>query len=174
MAMSSWAARCPVGSEPPLATCASCWTAPTWRSAAIHCRSGGRTRPAGGDHQTHGRAMNPDDRNLSASEAAVWDAAQTGDVVDLRAHHPEIDRPDRCSEWADSRTVRAEVLITLLVGEAGAPSVHRKGVRLRGAKINGALDLEASTLRCPLELLDCYFERVLILEQATAVSVRLG
>ncbi len=49
-----------------------------------------------------------------------------------------------------------------------------RGVRLQGAHITGDLNLEASTLRCPLALLDCSFDSALNLNEATAASVRFS
>jgi hypothetical protein len=58
--------------------------------------------------------------------------------------------------WGEERTVSAAVLRDLLVG--GQWPVHAKGVRLRGVKISGLLDLEGATLRCPLSLDNCYLD----------------
>jgi len=54
------------------------------------------------------------------------------------------------------RTIRAGVLRQLLVGQQWP--VHARGVRLRGLRISGHLNLEAATLRCPLQLTDCYLD----------------
>jgi hypothetical protein len=56
--------------------------------------------------------------------------------------------------WAAGRTVRAVVVRYLLV--SGQWPVDAKGVRLRGVRIGGHLDLEAAALRCAL-LLDCCY-----------------
>ena len=58
--------------------------------------------------------------------------------------------------WGEERTVRAAVLQYLLVAEQWP--VHARGVRLRGVRISGHLDLEAATLRCQLSLERCYFD----------------
>src|SRR6516225_9824924 len=58
--------------------------------------------------------------------------------------------------WGEERAVRAAVLRDLLVG--GQWPVHAKGVRLRGVRISGLLDLEGATLRCPLSLDNCYLD----------------
>jgi hypothetical protein len=58
--------------------------------------------------------------------------------------------------WGEERAVRAVVLRHVLV-EADWP-VGVKGVRLRGVRISGHLDLEAATLRCPLWLDSCYLD----------------
>ena len=58
--------------------------------------------------------------------------------------------------WGEERVVRAEVLRYLLVGDEWP--VAAKGVRLRGVRISGHLDLEAATVRCPLSLESCYLD----------------
>ncbi|HYB88718.1 MAG TPA: hypothetical protein VEC76_17870 [Streptosporangiaceae bacterium] len=75
--------------------------------------------------------------------------------------------------WGEERAVRAAVLRDLLVG--GQWPVHAKGVRLRGARISGLLDLEGATLRCPLSLDSCYLDAAdpACLDHATASRVAL-
>jgi len=75
--------------------------------------------------------------------------------------------------WGKERTVSAAVLRDLLVG--GPWPVHAKGVRMRGVRISGLLDLEGATLRCPLSLDSCYLDSddPVCLDHATASRVRL-
>ena len=112
--------------------------------------------------------------DLTESERKVWQSAATGAVVDLRVGNPELDSPEKWAKWGTERTVRAEVVADLLLGDGEAAPVAVRGVRLQGARITGDLNLEAVTLRCPLALLDCSFASALNLEEATAVSVRLS
>src|SRR5207245_9236757 len=86
----------------------------------------------------------------------------------------ELDSPERGSEWGPERTVPAQVIADLLIGDGDAASVVVKGVRLQGARITGDLNLEAATLRCPLALLNCSFASAINLYEATALSVRLS
>ena len=74
--------------------------------------------------------------------------------------------------WGPRRTVRAAVLRHLLVDEEWP--VHAKGVRLRGVRISGRLDLEAAALRCPLRL-ELYLAnpRPVILDYATVLLLTL-
>ena len=58
--------------------------------------------------------------------------------------------------WGKARTIRAEVLRHLLVEELWA--IASRGVRLRGLRIIGHLDLLAAKLRCPLSLDSCYLD----------------
>jgi hypothetical protein len=112
--------------------------------------------------------------DLTMCECKVREAAETGTLVDLRVSDPAIDSPEKWAEWGPERSVRAEVIADLLIGNGEAASVAVRGVRLQGARITGDLNLEASTLRCPLALLNCSFEKGINLNEATVISVRLS
>jgi hypothetical protein len=73
--------------------------------------------------------------------------------------------------WGPARKIRASVLRHLL--EASEWPVHAKGVRLRGARITGNLDLGLATLRCPLVLENCYLEQRVVLDDANGSLVKL-
>jgi hypothetical protein len=75
--------------------------------------------------------------------------------------------------WGEERAVSAAALRDLLV--EGHWPVHAKGVRLRGVKISGLLDLDGATLRCPLSLDSCYLDAddPACLDHATASRVAL-
>ncbi|MBO4209647.1 hypothetical protein, partial [Micromonospora echinofusca] len=60
-------------------------------------------------------------------------------------------------DWGPERTVRAGVLYQVLADPDGPP-VHAKGLRLRGVRITGPLNLEYAQLRCPLILDACYLD----------------
>jgi hypothetical protein len=112
--------------------------------------------------------------DLTESEKKIWQAAETGRLVDVRAGNPELDSPERWAEWGKERTIRAEVLVDLLIGSGEATSMTVRGVRLQGARIIGDLNLEATILHCPLALLDCSFASDINLNEVTALSVRLS
>src|SRR6266567_5266014 len=112
--------------------------------------------------------------DLTDSERKVWEAAATGTLVDLRVGDRTLDSPERWAEWGTERTIRAEVIADLLIGDGEAAAAPFRGVCLRGARITGDLNLEATTLRYPLALLDCSFASAINLNEATAVSVRLS
>jgi hypothetical protein len=75
--------------------------------------------------------------------------------------------------WGDDehRRVSAEIIAHLMVCTDHA--VHHRGVRLRGARITGSLDLAFATLACPLSLRDCHFEESIDLTDVTAPAVFL-
>ena len=110
------------------------------------------------------------DGNLSPLEEEMVAGAAAGELVDRGAGPFTL---AEMQAWGEERTVRAAVLRHLLV--AGSRPVHAKGVRLRGVRISGHLDLEAATLRCPLSLECCYLDAddPARLDHATASRVTL-
>jgi hypothetical protein len=111
---------------------------------------------------------------LSEPERQVVVASGTGRLVDLRVGTTELDDPADGATWEAARTVRAKVLVELLVGARTPPGGGQlRAVRVRGARITDRLDLEAATLACPLLLWDCHLEQPINLNEAQARAVRL-
>ncbi|MEU8343230.1 hypothetical protein AB0C74_16160 [Spirillospora sp. NPDC048832] len=106
----------------------------------------------------------PDPRfgELSEAERGLLEAAATGAWAHVPVGGADADRQ-----------VRAGLLARLLTGERTPEGGRPRAVKLRGARITGALDLEAAELACPLLLDGCRFEEPLVLREATAPSVRL-
>jgi len=109
---------------------------------------------------------------LEPPEQVLLESASAGMYLDL-AGDGRVDH-QAMSEWGPGRTVRAAVLRHLLVGPQG--DVDSKGVRLRGARISGQLDLESVALRWPLVLEDCYLDspEPVSLDYATAPRIALS
>ncbi|MEU8437888.1 membrane-associated oxidoreductase [Streptomyces sp. NPDC029216] len=109
--------------------------------------------------------------DLTPAERRVWDAFPRGEGVDFR------EGPDESSEdgasWGPERTVRAEVLRTLLVG---GPSEHGRvpGLKLYGARISGKLDLKYAVVDHPIRMRSCWFERKPMMYGAQLRAVVLG
>src|SRR6516165_5571872 len=74
--------------------------------------------------------------------------------------------------WGESRTCRATVIRDILRGRLAAdPDPH--GLRLRGARITGRLDLENLTTDVNLELRDCFLEEGILARGARLAAVSL-
>jgi hypothetical protein len=74
--------------------------------------------------------------------------------------------------WGGERTVRAAVLRHLLIGQDWPTDA--RGVRLRGIRISGPLDLQAATLHCPLQMDSCILDAQLVyLDQAAATVLTI-
>jgi hypothetical protein len=75
--------------------------------------------------------------------------------------------------WGDSRTCRASVIRDILRGRLAAdPDPH--GLRLRGGRIVGQLDLEHLDTDVHLELADCLLEAGVVARDARLACVALA
>jgi hypothetical protein len=110
---------------------------------------------------------------LTEPERAVWDAIETGALVELPLGAPLADDPAAGETWGPDRQVRAQLLYELLTGINESKEAHPRALKLVGARITGALDLEAATLACSLNLRRCSFEQPINLQEAQTRAVRL-
>ncbi|WP_412078514.1 membrane-associated oxidoreductase [Streptomyces xanthophaeus] len=110
--------------------------------------------------------------DLTPAERRVWEAFPRGDGVDFRAR-PEDSSVDG-AVWGPERTVRAEVLRALLLGAAPAVEGRVAGLKIKGAKIVGKLDLRYAVVDFPIRMRDCWFERKPLLYGAQLRALVLG
>lgn len=97
---------------------------------------------------------------LSEPEKRVWNAIETGMPVSLLDDGTVEERdPRNGATWGKERTIRAKVLIELLTSTQLPNGRRARAVRLRLARIEGALDLEGLTLLCPLDLGTCFLDQ---------------
>jgi hypothetical protein len=104
-------------------------------------------------------------------EQALADCVRQGKWLDL-AEGEVVDEAAMRS-WGESRTCRAAVIRDILRGRLAAdPDPH--GLRLRGARISGRLDLENLTTDVNLELSDCLLEEGIDARGARLAGVGLA
>lgn len=94
------------------------------------------------------RAFDP----LSGGERRLLDACRRGETADLGADIPEAP--------ADSTRVRADFVRFLLLCKDAEVGVHEHGVALRGAWLEGALDLAFAEIGRRLSLFGCRLDQV--------------
>lgn len=111
--------------------------------------------------------------DLSAAERLVWQAFTRGTWVDLREGDPVADGLEAAPQWGPGRVIRAEVISALLLGARDLEPGFAPGVRLRGARITGRLDVMGATLAYPLVCEYCYFTQELRFVECTARTVRI-
>ena len=85
---------------------------------------------------------------LNALETALLDSATTGQWFDCGSELPAM--------AGNANRIRGDRLRYVLLGAAGTSRLHENGVRLRGAWIDGPLELSDATLAVPLELDRCH------------------
>jgi hypothetical protein len=98
-----------------------------------------------------------------ALEARLADHVARGELLDL-AGEETIDHADMPS-WDDGRTISAQFIRGILRGKL-VSDVDPHGLRLRGARIDGQLDLENLATRIWLELRDCHLPAGLVARDA--------
>jgi hypothetical protein len=104
-------------------------------------------------------------------ERRLVDHVTRGELLDLAGDGPVDEAAMR--SWDSSRTVRARVLRDILRGRL-APDPDPHGLRLRGARIDGRLDLEDLTTGVGVELFDCLLCEGLVVRDATLPAVVLS
>jgi hypothetical protein len=102
--------------------------------------------------------------SLTDVEQALVDHVTRGELLDLAGAEPVDEAAMRSLD--SPRTVRAAVLRDILRGRL-APDPDPHGLRLRGARIAGPLDLENLTTGVGVELYDCLLSEGLVARNAT-------
>ncbi|XRQ10079.1 hypothetical protein ACN3XK_04000 [Actinomadura welshii] len=115
--------------------------------------------------------MNIED--LTPAERRLWEAFPKGDSIDLSSGDRTYDDIAQADRWGRERTVRAEVLVALLVGAVEQRPGEVAAVRLAGARITGSLNLGHAEVSVPLALTGCSFDEAPHLYWASMNSVHL-
>ncbi|RZB17157.1 oxidoreductase [Streptomyces sp. F001] len=110
---------------------------------------------------------------LTSPERELWDAFPEGRRVDLRTGVPEDDRVSEGGQWGPGRTVRAVVIVALLLGANTAQPGAVACLRLAGARISGHLNLAGAQIAHALWLEDCWFAEGVDLSGASAQSIAI-
>jgi hypothetical protein len=101
---------------------------------------------------------------LTSVEQSLVEHVRRGELLDLAADGEGIDEATMRS-WGESRSCRASVIREILRGRLAA-DIDPHGVRLRGARITGQLDLENIITDVWLELEDCLLEEGVVARDA--------
>jgi hypothetical protein len=108
---------------------------------------------------------------LTPVEQSLVEHVCRGEWLDLAAGDEVVDETTMRS-WGDDRTCRATVIRDILRGRL-APDADPHGLRLRGARISGQLDLENLSTDVNLELRDCLLEDGVVARDARLAGVGL-
>ncbi|MFD3975770.1 membrane-associated oxidoreductase [Streptomyces cyaneofuscatus] len=92
---------------------------------------------------------------LTPAERRVREAFASGAPVDFRTG--SADDPENVAGWGAGRTVRAEVLRSLLLGEERTPG-EVAALRVTGARITGTLRGRYAVAECAVLLTGCHFD----------------
>lgn len=104
------------------------------------------------------------DEGLTSVEQSLVAHVSRGEWLDLTSNDEAVDEAAMRS-WGESRACRASVIRDILRGRLAA-DIDPHGVRLRGARITGQLDLENLTTDVWLELEDCLLAEGIVARDA--------
>ncbi|WTW94401.1 oxidoreductase [Streptomycetaceae bacterium NBC_01309] len=117
--------------------------------------------------------------DLNDAERRVWEAYRNGvPCVFGTAPGPAssdwtLASPQLGDDWGPERTVRAEVLARLLLGEAEPVPGRTPALELTGARITGTLNLRGARIDAYVDIRGCVFEGRVLLNDAATNTVRI-
>jgi hypothetical protein len=111
--------------------------------------------------------------DLTRPERAVWDAFPEGRLVDLRTGVAEEDDPGEGQDWGAGRTVRAEVLVALLLGANATQRGAVAALGLAGARIAGRLDLAGADIAHTVHLASCRLDETVSIRDSATRTIRM-
>lgn len=112
-------------------------------------------------------------QSLSSAEELLLRSIQTGTEADYRTRVKAEDDVQTGSVWGAERTLRGEKLCEFLVGNWPECTPSRKGIIIRGAKIAGPVNLNASVVKVPILFSGCYFEDKFSFSDATLLNLAI-
>ncbi|MEV4711274.1 hypothetical protein [Micromonospora sp. NPDC049374] len=94
----------------------------------------------------------------SDPEQRLWLAFRRGEALDLKGVNPVTTNLAGSDHWGSDKTIRAEVLASLLLHGPSQESGRPNRLILSGARVTGQLDLGCSRI-APFSLINCLFEK---------------
>ncbi|MFI0445895.1 pentapeptide repeat-containing protein [Actinomadura sp. 6N118] len=109
--------------------------------------------------------------NLTPAERRVWWAFPRGETADFS--QPGDEHAEHGGSWGPERTVRAEVLRTLLLSGKSADG-EIAALRVTGARITGTLNLHNADVPFAIRFHECHFESELMVYGAEIRQLSLS
>lgn len=103
----------------------------------------------------------------------LWEAFACGTWVDLRDRSTPAGSPPDAGVPGKSRVVRAKVIEALLLGAATGGQGQAPGIRLRGAVVQGRLDLMGANIIWPLICEYCSFDSELVFTECSTKTISI-
>jgi hypothetical protein len=111
---------------------------------------------------------------LTPAERRLLERVADGEEADFSAPDEGQNDPAQGAAWGPERTIRAAFLHWLCTDAQAAACVPPKGIRIRGARIEGPLDFEGATLLHRLSLIRCAIPEGILLTDARARRIDLS
>ena len=113
-------------------------------------------------------------KGLTPAERQLLERVADGEEADFSAPDEGRNDPAQGAAWGPERTIRAAFLHWLCTDAQAAACVPPKGIRIRGARIEGPLDFEGARLLHWLSLIRCAIPEGILLTDARARRIDLS
>ncbi len=113
-------------------------------------------------------------QELRDSEYKLFRAIANGEAADYQLGVEDNDKPENALHWGEERTLRSERLRWLCLKPEVWHLCLPEGIKVSGAKLEGALNLSFSDIEIPLQFAYCYFSEALLLQQARLRGLNLN
>jgi hypothetical protein len=104
---------------------------------------------------------------LTEAEKALFRAVASGEWADYTIGDEEKDKPANASDWGEQRTLAADRIAWLCTDKQARELVTNKGIQVKGARIEGILDIEQIDISFWLEFVGCALPQGMNLRQAS-------
>ena len=110
---------------------------------------------------------------ISAAEEKLFRTTANGEIADYCVGS-NLDHPANVDKWGRERTLKAECLRWLCITSNVRPLLTADGLRVRGAKIEGAFQLKNATIDFMLAFANCVFTDKISFERTTLPSLEFA
>ncbi|WP_448601274.1 hypothetical protein [Thermoflexus hugenholtzii] len=111
---------------------------------------------------------------LTPAEQQLLNVVKSDEEADFSSPDEAQNDPAQGAAWGSERTIRAALLHWLCTDPQAAACVPPKGIRIRGARIQGPLDFEGATLLHRLFLIRCAIPEGILLTDARTRRIDLS
>jgi hypothetical protein len=112
--------------------------------------------------------------HLTPAEQRLLECIANDEEADFSAPDENQNDPTQWAAWGPERTIRSALLFWLCTDQQAAACIPPKGIRIRGARIEGRLDFEGATLAHRLSLIRCAIPEGIVLTDARARRIDLS
>lgn len=113
---------------------------------------------------------NPD--NITENKKTIIESLIKGNLVGIP--NSEQIRMEEASTWGPERTISARFIRELCTDPDIVNKLQPHGIRIRGVRIDGGLDLNSLNIPFNISLLECFIPHVIDLRRATATALDLS
>ncbi len=111
---------------------------------------------------------------LSEAEIKFFTAVENEELADYKSGNEEENKPENANQWGNDRVLHAKKIKWLCTDLKAAKLVIHQGIKIKGACIEGELNLQFAEMGFPLVFFECAFDETIYLQYAQIRVLHLG